>query len=84
MTESSTDPATHDGLFDEARPDIPTDDWEDQDLLTKDEAGLRLQESAALLRNELTEAVRSNPAAVADLEMQIQRIERVLKNLRPR
>jgi hypothetical protein len=66
-----------------SRPDIPTDDWDDQDLLTKDEAGLRLQHSANLLRRQLAEAAgSSDSAAVADLETQIHRIERVLDRLR--
>jgi hypothetical protein len=67
-------------LFPENRPDIPTDDWDDQDLLTKDEAALRLEHSADLIRGQLAEA--SDPAVVAELEEQIARIERVLANIR--
>jgi hypothetical protein len=77
MNESSVDGAGE-GL---SRPDIPTDDWEDQDLLTKDEASLRLRESAARLRRQLADTDGSDPAAAA-LETQIQRIERVLQRLR--
>jgi hypothetical protein len=68
-------------LFPESRPDIPTDDWDDQDLLTKDEAVLRLEHSADLIRGQLAET--SDPAVVAELEEQIARIERVLANIRP-
>ena len=67
-------------LFPENRPDIPTDDWDDQDLLTKDEAALRLEHSAALLRAQLAET--SDPAAAGELEEQLGRIERVLANIR--
>jgi hypothetical protein len=86
MSESSVGGAAGagDGLFSLSRPDIPTDDWDDQDLLTKDEAGLRLRQSAALLRRQLAETDGSDPAAVSALETQIQRIDRVLERLRPR
>jgi hypothetical protein len=67
-------------LFPENRPDIPADDWDDQDLLTKDEAALRLEHSAALLRTQL--AGTSDPAVAAELGEQITRIERVLANIR--
>jgi hypothetical protein len=67
-------------LFPENRPDIPADDWDDQDLLTKDEAALRLEHSAALARTEL--AKTSDPVAVAELQQQIARIDRALGNIR--
>jgi hypothetical protein len=71
-------------LFPESRPDIPTDDWDDQDLLTKDEASLRLEHSARLARTELAQLGGSDPVAAAALEDQIRKIELVLKNIRDR
>ncbi|MGX7680058.1 hypothetical protein ACSMXN_14295 [Jatrophihabitans sp. DSM 45814] len=86
MTEASAtnSGSSSDGLFPESRPDIPTDDWDDQDLLTKDEARLRLEQSAAVLRSDLAKAEQSNPSAVADLELQIKRIEIALSNISQR
>jgi hypothetical protein len=75
---------TESGFYSQSRPDIAADDWDDQDLLTKDEAGLRLEYSAELLRTQLADADGSDPAAVAALDLQLQRIEKVLKNLRSR
>jgi hypothetical protein len=73
-------------LFPESRPDIPTDDWDDQDLLTKDEAALRLEHSAKLARAELAaiRAANGSDSAAAALEDQLRKIEAVLKNIRPR
>jgi hypothetical protein len=71
-------------LFPESRPDVPTDDWDDQDLLTKDEASLRLEHSARLARTELAQLGSSDPVATAALEDQIRKIEAVLKNIRER
>jgi hypothetical protein len=70
------------GFYSDSRPAIPTDDWDDQDLLTKDEARLRLEHSAGLLSQQLADAHGSDPAASAALELQVRRIEKVLKNLR--
>jgi hypothetical protein len=66
-------------LFAPSRPDIPTDDWDDQDLLTKDEARLRLERSAEVLR-QLIERGGSPDDVAAALE-QLRRIDRVLANL---
>jgi hypothetical protein len=81
-----SEPDTGDGgsLFPDSRPNIPTDDWDDQDLLTRDEAGLRLAQSAQLARSQLAQLDGSDPAAAAALEDQIRKIEVVLENLRRR
>jgi hypothetical protein len=66
-------------LFAPSRPDIPTDDWDDQDLLTKDEARLRLERSAEVLRQLIERG--GNPDDVASALEQLRRIDRVLANL---
>jgi len=70
------------GLFPDDRPDIEADDWSDQDLLTKDEARLRLEHSLYLAEKDLASAVeRGDGATAASSEDQIGRIRRVLANL---
>ena len=52
-----------------------------RDLLTKDEARLRLERTAAMVRADLASARENDPAAVAGLELQLGRIELVLRNI---
>jgi hypothetical protein len=66
-------------LFAPSRPNIPTDDWDDQDLLTKDEARLRLERSAEVLRQLIERG--GNPDDVVSALEQLRRIDRVLANL---
>jgi hypothetical protein len=71
-----------DSLFADARTEIAADDWEDQDLLTKDEARLRLRESAEMLQAQLAGLGRDgDPEQTAQLRTQLDRIEKVLKTL---
>jgi hypothetical protein len=79
---AEADTAGGESLFPEDRPDIPTDDWDDQDLLTKDEASLRLEHSAKLIRAQLEQVRTNDPGAGQALEEQLGRIERVLANIR--
>ena len=71
-----------DDLFVGSRQEIAADDWDDQDLLTKDEARLRLRESAGMLERQLTQlGPDGDPAAVEELQAQLGRIRKVLGNL---
>jgi len=67
-------------LFDdESRQQIDADDWDDQDLLTKDEARERLQRAADLLNVQLASA--GSDAETEDLRAQLDRINGVLRTL---
>jgi hypothetical protein len=74
-------PTSGQELFPDSRPEIAGDDWEDQDLLTRDEGVLRLENSAALIRAQL-ESAADDPAEVAGLRKQLDNIARALANLR--
>jgi len=66
-------------LFDDgSREPIDTHDWDDQDLLTKDEARRRLQRAADLLREELTAA---GPDDAEGLRARLERVNGVLRGL---
>jgi hypothetical protein len=61
------------------RPDFETDDWADQDLLTKDEARLRIEQTIQATKGELERARRSEPERVPQLELYIERAQAVLE-----
>jgi hypothetical protein len=66
-------------LFGADRPGIETDDWADQDLLTKDEARLRIEQTIRVTEAELVRARESEPAQVAQLEQYLERARAVLE-----
>jgi hypothetical protein len=77
-----TSPSGQDSLFADSRMEIAADDWEDQDLLTKDEARLRLLQSAEMLQAQLTGlGPEGDPEQTAQLRTQLDRIDKVLKTL---
>jgi hypothetical protein len=76
-----TDPIDAPSLFPDDRPDIPTDDWEDQDLLTKDEARLRLEAGLRVVNDQLARLPAGDSTERSALEDQIAKINRVLGNL---
>jgi hypothetical protein len=73
-----TSPFYGDGLFGTDRPEFQTDDWDDQDLLTKDEARLRLEQSVRVTQDEYERARASAPERVAELELYLRRAQAVL------
>jgi hypothetical protein len=68
-----------DDLFGTDRPDFETDDWDDQDLLTKDEARLRIEQTIRVTEGELQRARASEPERVPRLELHIERARAVLE-----
>lgn len=66
-------------LFGADRGGIETDDWADQDLLTKDEARLRIEQTIRVTEAELARARGSEPARVPQLELYLERARSVLK-----
>jgi hypothetical protein len=81
VSEPTTD-SGQDGLFADSRTEIAADDWEDQDLLTKDEARLRLRQSAEILKAQLAGlGPDGDPGQSAELRTQLDRIDKVLQNL---
>jgi hypothetical protein len=67
-----------DDLFGADRREIEADDWSDQDLLTKDEARLRIEQTIRVTESELERARVSEPARVPQLELYLQRARAVL------
>ena len=65
-------------LFGDDREEIAADDWSDQDLLTKDEAGARIEAIVAQTNEELAAARVSAPEKVAGLEDYLRRLKAVL------
>ncbi|MCL2586423.1 MAG: hypothetical protein FWE35_28680 [Streptosporangiales bacterium] len=61
--------------------DLDADDWEDQDLLTKDEAAVRLSNAAQAVRDDLAEAEATEPERVPGLEQRLRQIEAVLAHV---
>ena len=71
-----------DSLFADSRKEIAADDWEDQDLLTKDEARNRLQESAEMVKAQLADLEPDGDTPqVGELRAQLDRITKVLRTL---
>jgi hypothetical protein len=67
-----------DDLFGTDRHEIETDDWADQDLLTKDEARLRIEQTIRVTEGELQRARASEPERVPQLELYLERARAVL------
>lgn len=61
--------------------DLDADDWEDQDLLTKDEAAARLAQAAQAARDDLAAAAATEPERVPGLELRLRQIEAVLATI---
>jgi hypothetical protein len=74
-----TSPFYGDDLFGADRPEFETDDWADQDLLTKDEARLRIEQTIQVTKGELERARASEPERVRQLELHIERAQAVLE-----
>ena len=74
-----TSPFHGDDLFGAHRPEFETDDWADQDLLTKDEARLRIEQTIEVTKGELERARVSEPERVPQLERHIERAQAVLE-----
>jgi hypothetical protein len=70
-----------DDLFGDDRHDIATDDWADQDLLTKDEARLRIEQPIRVPEDALERARESEPERVPQLELYLERARTVLGNI---
>lgn len=68
-----------DDLFGTHRPEFETDDWADQDLLTKDEARLRIEQTIQVTKGELERARVAEPERVPQLELHIERAQAVLE-----
>ena len=65
-------------LFGDDRHEIVADDWDDQDLLTKDEAGQRLEATIRATEAELEQARVSAPQRVPQLELFLRRAHAAL------
>jgi hypothetical protein len=63
------------------RPEFDTDDWDDQDLLTKDEARLRVEQGVRVAEEELAAARTSAPDRVASLETYLERARTELASI---
>jgi hypothetical protein len=74
-----TAPLPGDDLFGTHRLDVEADDWDDQDLLTKDEARLRIEQAIRVTASELERARVSQPERVPQLELYIERARAVLE-----
>jgi hypothetical protein len=74
-----TSPFYGDDLFGIHRPDVEADDWDDQDLLTKDEARQRIEQTIRVTAGELEQARVSQPERVPQLELYIERAQAVLE-----
>jgi hypothetical protein len=74
-----TSPFYGDDLLGAHRPEFETDDWADQDLLTKDEARLRIEQTIQVTNGELERAQVSEPERVPQLELHIKRAQAVLE-----
>lgn len=61
--------------------EFDADDWTDQDLLTKDEATLRLTQAARVTRDMLAKAQATAPDQVPDLERRLRQIEVILRGI---
>ena len=66
-------------LFGTDRHGFETDDWADQDLLTKDEARLRIEQTIRVTEAELERARGSQPGRVPQLELYLERARAVLE-----
>jgi hypothetical protein len=81
VSDTASDPGPE-GLFADTRQEIAADDWEDQDLLTKDEARLRLRASAEMIEAELAGlGSDGEPGRTRELREQLDRITQVLRTL---
>ena len=74
-----TSPFYSDDLLGADRPEFETDDWADQDLLTKDEARLRIEQTIQVTKADLERARVSEPGRVAQLKLHIERAQAVLE-----
>ena len=68
-----------DDLFGTDRHDIEADDWSDQDLLTKDEARLRIEQTIRVTQDALERARVSEPDRVPQLQLHLERARAVLE-----
>ena len=66
-------------LLGDDRPEISTDDWEDPDLLTTQEAGHRLEATIRATEADLETARESAPERVPQLELFLRRARAALE-----
>jgi hypothetical protein len=50
---------------------LPMDDWTDQDLLTRDEAGVRLEDEIKVVTGELARLREAGPGPAEEAEIQL-------------